>query len=566
VVSALVGVVGREAVHMAIPAHSPFYGRHSPGVFHLMLAGLEMANAGIPYFDLTPGGAWKERFANAHDEVFELRIHGRRSARALGMGLAHARSAAKRLIQMAGVDPTAVVELTAPRRGRIARSAARLVQWVRLDRELRLYTMVPSAAPPPDAAVAIRKNCVEDLLKFEPVESGQSRQAFLADALKRLEDGDHVFTISDGERLLHYGWLVEGQQKACLTEVGQTFTFTEPTPVLYGFYTHPAARGRGYYRSNLCHILGELAVSKGARRAFICVLADNAPSRRVIEKVGFKYLGSLWHQRRLGRDMRWATEAFTADGLPPERIVALKETERRNRDLGATEYLQQLLAERGPYNLWAEARTLLHHISPHPEEATLDAGAGVGRLALLVAPKVSRLVCVDLSTASLDVIKSQAEIQGVRNIEIVPADLCSIPASLGPFDNAYSVEVIQHIPSDRERRAALARIYESLKPGGRCLISVVCWSSQNRRGGAEKEGFWGTGDRRLYAYSFTPHEIGRLLIETGFRDIRLRCLRVLPGRITRRLPTSLARVETWCSMVPVFSGMGDFVIAMGRRP
>jgi SAM-dependent methyltransferase len=260
------------------------------------------------------------------------------------------------------------------------------------------------------------------------------------------------------------------------------------------------------------------------------------------------------------------SKRFTTDELPPEQIAALKEAERRNRDLGAEEYLSKLQAERGPYNLWAEARTLLRYISPKPEESALDAGAGVGRLALLVAPRVSRLVCVDLSAAALDVLKSQAKRQGVRNIEAIQSDLRSVPAPLGPFDVAYSVEVIQHIPSDQERRAALARIYELLKRGGRCLISVVCWNSRTRREGAEKEGFWGTGDRRLYVYSFAPHEIGRLLIETGFHDVRVRGLLVLPGRITRHLPASLAVVDTWCSMIPALSCMGRYVIATGRRP
>ena len=257
---------------------------------------------------------------------------------------------------------------------------------------------------------------------------------------------------------------------------------------------------------------------------------------------------------------------FTADAMAAEQIATLKETERRNRDLGAEEYLQRLEEERGRYILRAEAQTLLHHISPKPGEAVLDAGAGVGRLALVVAPKVSRLVCADLSSGALDVLKSQAHRQGIRNIETVQADLCSITGSLGPFDVAYSVEVIQHIPSDRERRAALVRIYELLKPGGRCLISVVCWNSRTRREGAEKEGFWGTGDRRLYVYSFAPHEIGRLLIETGFHDVRVRGLLVLPGRITRHLPASLAVVDTWCSMIPALSCMGRYVIATGRRP
>jgi len=41
---------------------------------------------------------------------------------------------------------------------------------------------------------------------------------------------------------------------------------------------------------------------------------------------------------------------------------------------------------------------------------------------------------------------------------------------------------------------------------------------------------------------------------------------VLPGRITRHLPPSLALVETWCSMVPAFSSMARYVMAISWRP
>ncbi len=258
-------------------------------------------------------------------------------------------------------------------------------------------------------------------------------------------------------------------------------------------------------------------------------------------------------------------DRFSAEGLAVDQIMALKKLEQRNRDLGAQSYLQVLQDERGIFNLHAEAHALMHHISPRRNETVLDAGAGVGRLALLVAPKVARLVCVDLSAAALGVLQSRASEKGTRNIETLATDLSSLPDSLGPFDRAYSVEVFSQIPSRRERREALGKIYGSLRPGGRCVVSVFCWNWRNRRVDPEKEGFWGTGERRLYGYLFTPLELGALLEEAGFRDIRLRGLMLLPGRITRHLPLRLAPLETWCSRVPGLSGMGRYVLASGRR-
>jgi SAM-dependent methyltransferase len=263
------------------------------------------------------------------------------------------------------------------------------------------------------------------------------------------------------------------------------------------------------------------------------------------------------------------TDRFTADALPAHEIAALKEMERRNRDEGAAQgyqgYIQILQSSGGTFQLQAEARSYLRSIAPRRAERVLDAGAGVGRLAMLVAPKVERLVCVDLSAKALRVLASEAQARGIRNVETMQGDLCTIPSSLGPFDCAYAIEVLQLIPSRQEREAALQRLYTLLKPGGRCLISVQCWNRRTSRGGMAKEGFWETGARRMYSYYFTPHELRTLLEKAGFRDIRLRGLSILPGRITRHLPASFSAAEAWCAMLPLFAGIGRLIIAIGRR-
>lgn len=268
----------------------------------------------------------------------------------------------------------------------------------------------------------------------------------------------------------------------------------------------------------------------------------------------------------LGGFMTGKDRSITADALPSEEIAALKELERRNRDQGAAEYRRGQFYGKGAFQLRAENLAYLRYISAKAGETVLDAGAGVGRLSMLVAPQVERLVCTDLSAHCLQVLKSEADAKGIRNIEAVEGDLCRLPRSLGPFDSAYSIEVLEHIPSHRERLAAVRKLYDLLRPGGRCLISDNCWSPRNRRAQAEKEGFWGMGERRLYHYYFTPSELSALLHQGGFRDIRLRGLLLLPGRITRLLPLSFASVESWCSALPPFAGSGLLVLGLGRRP
>jgi SAM-dependent methyltransferase len=257
---------------------------------------------------------------------------------------------------------------------------------------------------------------------------------------------------------------------------------------------------------------------------------------------------------------------FSADTFSPEEILALKELERRNRDVGVVGLkTADWMAERGPFALEAEARIYLKYLAPHPQQTVLDAGAGMGRFAVLVAPQVGRLVAFDLSRAALDVLVAENKVRNIINVETLQGDLCNLPASLGLFDSAYSIEAIQHIPSHKERVRAVRNMLQVLKPGGTCLISVAAWNRRVAREIQDKEGFWGTDARRIYAYCFTPHQLRSLMQEAGVRDVRIRGVMALPGRICRRLPLALSRLESYCSAIPQLAPLSWFVMGTGRR-
>ena len=82
----------------------------------------------------------------------------------------------------------------------------------------------------------------------------------------------------------------------------QGFEFPEHSAVLYDFYTDPDERGRGLYQRTIQRIIQDaLQRIEGLRYVYISVLADNRPSRHVIEKLGFDYQCSLFLNRRFGR-------------------------------------------------------------------------------------------------------------------------------------------------------------------------------------------------------------------------------------------------------------------------
>jgi SAM-dependent methyltransferase len=257
---------------------------------------------------------------------------------------------------------------------------------------------------------------------------------------------------------------------------------------------------------------------------------------------------------------------FDADALPAQVIDALKDLEKRNRNIGAVgRKTEDWVAYRGPFRLWAEARTYLRLLRPRKDQVVLDAGAGVGRIAMHFAPKVARLVCADFAENTLNVLRAGAEARRIRNIETVACDICDLPKSLGPFDSAYAIETIEQIASHHERLAALRSLYASLKPGGKCLVAVYPWNRRTRQDGSVKEGFYGAGERRLHRFRFTPDELERLLREAGFRNISVRGLITLPDVITRRLPASWAALETSCSALPESARTGWLLMGLGSR-
>ncbi len=251
---------------------------------------------------------------------------------------------------------------------------------------------------------------------------------------------------------------------------------------------------------------------------------------------------------------------FSADALAPDEIEALKRRERAGRDRGAETYLESVRSAMSAFRYRAEELTLLHHLRLGGGEDALEAGAGVGRQSLVVAPRVRRLVCVDFSERALERLAAAGRARGISNLETVVADVCQLPRSLGPFDLVYSVAVLPHVPSQAQRLAALRAFHDVLKPGGRCVVEVPCW---NRRSEVPKEAFLHGG---TYQYQFTPGELGLALEEAGFRGVSLHAAIVLPGRLTRRLAPRWAGLEVWCSRLPLLAGSGRRLIAVGRRP
>ena len=141
-IAAHIGVAGTAEVHLAIVCHSEAYAEHSPGKLHLLQLGRMLAQEGLRTLDLTPGGDWKARFANAHEDVYVLTIdatatarHVRKlkagarrvlksTARAVGVSAAHGRRLIARLRRLSSGRASQASTASSAARTRAADSAA----------------------------------------------------------------------------------------------------------------------------------------------------------------------------------------------------------------------------------------------------------------------------------------------------------------------------------------------------------------------------------------------------------------------------------------------------------
>jgi CelD/BcsL family acetyltransferase involved in cellulose biosynthesis/GNAT superfamily N-acetyltransferase len=312
-VAANLGVSGKDTVYLGIFAHSALYAKESPGKLHLALLGEHLAKTSCRTLDLTPGeDTYKPAFANDAADVYELTVFSTSIARHLAVAGRRTSKWTRQRLQAIGVDTLALKKAVqrawrAGLRRSLATSVRSVCEQVFWREQLRVYALPAPKVAAQNVAPVTRRDAFADLLAYEQLPDLYTRQEFLSRALSRIQHGHHVYTRLEQGRLVHCGWLAENQERAVLSEVGQSLTLPSRSAVLYDFHTHPAARGRGLYQATLRQMLHETVANGETDSIFIWVQAKNASSRHVIEKAGFEYRGSVFQTMTLGHVRRSST-------------------------------------------------------------------------------------------------------------------------------------------------------------------------------------------------------------------------------------------------------------------
>jgi len=152
----------------------------------------------------------------------------------------------------------------------------------------------------------------------------------------------------------------------------------------------------------------------------------------------------------------------------------------------------------------------------------LDAGCGAGSYARFIASSGRRVIALDYSLPSL--IKARQRPEG-RDLLWLAGDVTALPLMSGAFDGAVCFGVLQSLSGPRGAIAELSRV---VHPGGqvwvdalnaRCLPNLVNTFIVKAR-----------GQQTRLRYD-VPGALKRAFRESGFRDVRVTWVPILPGKL-----------------------------------
>jgi CelD/BcsL family acetyltransferase involved in cellulose biosynthesis/RimJ/RimL family protein N-acetyltransferase len=310
-VAAHMGVASREELQLGIIVHNPTFSKYSPGKFQILFLCKMLMDEGCNQLDLTPGGdPYKERFANAWDEVHTLAVfptphHQRRATH-----LREIETMERAILKKFAISTRDAVRITQKIKETRPRDLPAIITrktkaWIGSEQQALIYTRKMAEVPLTSGPELIRRDAFEDILAYQPERFGMTRRDFLSDSLRRLEEGQHIYTYAEYGKLLHYAWLVDRAEEELMNQVLPGLILPADSALILDWRTFPEARKRGLATRSLQRMLRDARTVNGIEQTFIQIWHDSYDAQRIIEKYGFVQSHSVLRKTKFGRSQTW---------------------------------------------------------------------------------------------------------------------------------------------------------------------------------------------------------------------------------------------------------------------
>jgi SAM-dependent methyltransferase len=197
----------------------------------------------------------------------------------------------------------------------------------------------------------------------------------------------------------------------------------------------------------------------------------------------------------------------------------------------------------------------------YADKDLLEIGCGLGTDLLQFARGGARVTGIDLTPASIDLVKRRFQLYGLP-VDARVADAEDLPFEDGRFDVVYSFGVLHHTPNTQR---AIDEVHRVLKPGGECIVMLYhrrslytmvgtpLYAIARHLGGSRGEGSetaelhaGSTVEDWVRRYDGAANPLGKAYTRAEarsmfriFNDLRIQCC----DPIRRNVPTLLNRLN-----------------------
>ena len=106
-----------------------------------------------------------------------------------------------------------------------------------------------------------------------------------------------------------------------------------------------------------------------------------------------------------------------------------------------------------------------------PNRSVLELGCGTGGTAIIHAPYVKHIRAIDISAKMIEIARSKAEAQNIKNITFEQLTIDELTVCDRTLDVVLGLSIL-HLLENKEE--AIAKVHKMLKPGGIFVTSTAC--------------------------------------------------------------------------------------------